>query len=85
MYRIDVYLNPKGRTPQAARTFTDGNKRNAIRRARRELRAQWTGRDRGVKLVRVAVRSGDKLLYQARIDEDSVVNGYRRMIRDEEL
>ena len=73
MYRIAVYHNPKGRTPQPHSEEDLGNKREAIRRARKLLRRHWgfTGAD--VKLVRVSVRADKRLLYQARIDEESAL------------
>ena len=90
MYHIVTYLNPKGRTPQAHAKVTDTNKRNAVRRSRKILRATWRGRPADVKMVRVAVyaetsKSTSQLLYQARIDKDTAQNGWRRMIKDEEL
>lgn len=86
MYHVTTYLNPKGRAPQPYHTVEEGNKRNAIRRARKLLRTEWARRDANVKTVRVSVRDDDaQLLYQARIDEDTAQNGYRRMIKNEEL
>lgn len=87
MYHVSLYLNPKGRKPVPDHGISLGNKRNAIREARRMLRKAWASRDqRGTVLVRAAVRTEEgTLLYQARIDEETFKNGDRRLIHDEEL
>ena len=86
---IRLYQNPKGRKPTASRIvpLEGENVRQAIRTARKELRAEWAGLpDYNAKdIVRVGVYNAQgKLEYQAHIDGDSALNGFRRMIVVEE-
>lgn len=86
---IRLFLNPKGRKPTPARVVVPAHKnvRIAIRQARRELREEWKSLPEynAKDVVRVGVyNDAGKLEYQAHIDGDSALNGYRRMIVEEE-